>query len=74
MTRLGRASVNQNTDQLKNVRLDGSLWIRKVLHFVGGHVDAIRELKFVVYLAPCQRHHVKVKPLQVEDQVVRDVL
>jgi hypothetical protein len=44
-----------------------------MLDRVGSHVDVMRELELVIDLAPQHMHHVEIKPLQVEDQIVRNI-
>ena len=45
-----------------------------MLNLVRSHVDAIREPEFIIDLASHHGHHVEVKSLQVENQVIGDIL
>jgi hypothetical protein len=74
VTRFCSTGVDKDTDQLEHIRHTRLLRLLEVVNVIGGHIDLIRKLKEIVYLASHARHDVKIKALQVEYEVIGNVL
>jgi hypothetical protein len=66
--------MNEDANELKQVLRLFLFRIAQVIDGVRPHVDHVGKCKVVVDLATLHRPEVEIEPLEVEDQIVRNVL
>src|SRR5690349_16799581 len=78
MTGLGCSGMDQHTNKFKLVALgvisQPRLQPAKVFHGVRGHIQICREVEEVVDFASSQSLEIELKPLQMKNEMVGDIL